>query len=119
MPKNMSFEEWSKRSGDLTKKLDAIPGYREWSHTSRASRRNDISYAVSCKVPKEEVALENAFEEAWYAYLWATAELHEEAYGYWPTFEMEEIETDDPRLDIYGSSDAPDKRAEERKTKKS
>ena len=97
----MTFEEYVKRSNALSEELDKIPGYREWSNNARASRRNEIAHAVNCKVSAEELGLKNKFEKAWHEYLWKTAELHNERYGDWPVFEMEEIESDDPKLDIY------------------
>lgn len=68
----------------------------------RASRRNEIAYMVSCKVPKNEAGLKLDIEEQYFDSLMETAREHEAIYGFWPTFEMEEIESDDPVLDIYG-----------------
>lgn len=68
----------------------------------RASRRNEIAYMVSCKVPKDEAELKSDIEEQYFDSLMETAREHEAIYGDWPTFEMEEIESDDPVLDIYG-----------------
>lgn len=67
-----------------------------------ASRKNKISYAVSAKVPKEEAGLKGDVEAKFYDSLVEQAKAHEKKYGFWPTFELEEIETDDPVLDIYG-----------------
>jgi hypothetical protein len=36
-----------------------------------------------------------------YDRLWKEAEDHVKKYGDWPVFENVEIESDDPRLDIY------------------
>ena len=98
----MSKNEYLKRSEALCDELEKIPGYKKWRASSRASRRNEISYAVSCKVPEEKAGLKGNMEKAWFNYLWKTAELHEEIYGFWPVFEAEELESDDPRLEIYG-----------------
>ena len=68
---------------------------------TRTSRLNDIIYAVSCRVPKEEAGLANTFESVFYDELTAEAQEHEKKYGCWPVFEIGEIEWDDPRLDIY------------------
>lgn len=114
----MTLQEYMKRCKALSEELNKIPGYKAWSLESRASRRNEIAYAVNCKVPKEEAGLKNAFEEAWYNYLWKNAELHVEKYGDWPVYEMEEIESDDPRLDRYSEADSAEKWAADRKAKR-
>ena len=67
----------------------------------RASRLNDIMYAVSCKVPKDEIGLKSEVEEMFHDDLIEEATAHEEKYGFWPVFEPLEIDYDDPRLDIY------------------
>lgn len=67
----------------------------------RVSRLNDITYAVNCKVPEKEIGLNSDIERMFYGRLVKEAEAHEKKYGFWPTFEMGEIESDDPRLDIY------------------
>lgn len=67
----------------------------------RASRLNQITYAVNCKVPKKKLGLKSEVEEEYYNSLISQAETHVEKYGYWPTFEMDEIDYDDPVLDIY------------------
>ena len=81
--------------------------------SARASRLNEITSAVNRKVPKDEAGLKEEFEEIYYARLWKEAEAHEKKHGFWPTFEMEEIESDDPVLDIY--KDPAEKWAGERK----
>lgn len=68
---------------------------------ARASRLNELTDAVNRKTPKAEAGLKEEFEEMYYDRLWKEAEDHEKKYGFWPTFEMEEIESDDPALDIY------------------
>ena len=67
----------------------------------KASRLNQITHAVNCKVPKEEIGLKNEVEETYYNSLIAQANEHVKQHGFWPTFDMDEIETDDPALDIY------------------
>ena len=67
----------------------------------RASRRNEIAYMVSCKVPKNEADLKSDIENEYFDSLMETAQEYEANYGAWPVFEMEEIESDDPVLDIY------------------
>ena len=67
----------------------------------RASRRNDIAYMVSGKVPKNEAGLKSDIERKYFDSLMEEAKAHEAKYGDWPAFEMEEIEYDDPVLDIY------------------
>ena len=76
---------------------------------SPTSRINQILYAVSCKVPKTEFGELTEQEAACYDGFWAEAEGHQERYGFWPTFEMGEIEYDDPVLDIYGRGDVVDR----------
>ena len=80
--------------------MDDKKFYAEFSKI-RASRLNQITYAVNCKVPKNEIGLKNEVEEEYYNRLIAQAEAHVKKFGDWPTFEMAEIETDDPVLDIY------------------
>ena len=118
MPKNMSTEEYLKRSKANYEKLSAIPGFKEWSSKTWTSRKNDIIHAVNCKVPSAEAGLNDKFERAYYEYLWKEAELHQEAYGFWPVFEMGEIESNDPRLDRYSESDSAENWAADRKTKR-
>lgn len=67
----------------------------------RGSRKNEIIAAVNRKVPKEKAGLKTEVEKIFYKRLWKEAAAHEKKYGNWPTFEMCEVETDDPRLDIY------------------
>ena len=69
-----------------------------------ASRLNDIMYAVSCGVPKDEIGLKTETEKTFYESLVDQAEAHKKKYGEYPVFEMAEIEYDDPRLDIYSDS---------------
>lgn len=92
MPKNMSLAEWGKRRAALSDAFHAIPGCREWAMKPLARRRNAIAMAVSSKIPMEKAGLKDNYEKAYYDYLWKDAELHMEAYGFWPTFEVEEIE---------------------------
>lgn len=68
------------------------------------SRVNQIIDAVNRRYPKEAIGVEPGEEESRYDSFWAEAEAHAERYGFWPTFEMGEIESDDPVLDIYGSA---------------
>lgn len=67
----------------------------------RGSRLNDIIAAVNNKVPKKDIKLEDAAEERFFDGLMAQAEAHVKKWGDWPVFDSVEIETDDPRLDIY------------------
>ena len=69
-----------------------------------ASRINRILYAVNCKVPKTEFGNLSEQEASCYDGFWKEAEEHQSKYGFWPVFEMSEIEYDDPALDIYGDS---------------
>lgn len=71
----------------------------------RGSRKNEIITAVNHKVPKKDAGLKTEVERIFYARLWKEAAAHEEKYGKWPVFDMCEIETDDPCMDIY--SDPP------------
>ena len=80
--------------------MDEKEYYRELGKI-RASRLNQITYAVNCKVPKEEIGLKSEVEEMYYDSLIKQANEHFEKYGFYPTFEMEEIDYDDPCLDIY------------------
>lgn len=67
----------------------------------RESRKNDIISAVNQKVPKKEAGLKTEVERVFFARLWREAVAHEKKYGKWPVFEVCEVETNDPRLDIY------------------
>lgn len=65
------------------------------------SRQNDIIRAVNCKVPKKDAGLKTEVEEMFYDRLWKEADALEKRGGVRPIFDTVEIETDDPRLDIY------------------
>lgn len=65
---------------------------------------NRIIYAVNCKVTMDELDLKTDVEKEAYKRFWAEAEAHEKKYGFWPVFEMAEIESDDPCLDIYNNA---------------
>ena len=69
----------------------------------RGSRKNDIIDAVNRKVPKDKAGLKSDVEKMFYDNLWAEAEALQKKYGDWPVFDMYEIESDDPRLDIYNN----------------
>ena len=77
------------------------------------SKLNVIIDAVNRKHSKEEAGLKNEFEEMFYDKLWKEAEEHVKKYEEWPVFEMGEIESEDPILDIY--KDPPGKWAADRK----
>lgn len=94
MPKNMSLSEWGKRSKALSDAFNAIPGAKDWFIASNARRRNAIAMAVSNKVPMNKAGLKDKMEQAYYDHLWKEAQLHQDAYGFWPTFDSEEIEYD-------------------------
>lgn len=66
-----------------------------------ARRRNEIVYMVNCLVPKEEAGLRNEAEIWWFGTLMEEATEMEKLYGKCPSFSMEEIDYDDPCLDIY------------------
>lgn len=80
------------------------------------TRLNEITRAINWKTPKAEVKLKTEVEEMFYDRGWDEAVAHEKKYGTWPTFEMGEIEYDDPVLDIY--KDPPEKWAQERKARR-
>lgn len=67
----------------------------------KASRENDIIMAVNKKIPKEEAGLNGEIESKYYDYLTEEADAYEKRGGVRPIFEAAEIESDDPRLDIY------------------
>ena len=70
----------------------------------KGSRLNEIIRAVNGKVPKDEIDLKSDVEEMFYDRTWKHASDHEKKYGKWPAFDMVEVETDDPVLDIYSES---------------
>ena len=69
----------------------------------RGSRKNEIICAVNRKLPPEQIPLKSQVEERFYQNLWTDAEAIARKYGFWPVYEMCEIETDDTILDIYTS----------------
>ena len=71
-------------------KLSSLPGSR-WNHVIRA---------VNGKIPKEEVE-PNEVESKLYDEMMAEADKYEKRGGVRPVFDTVEIETDDPKLDIY------------------
>lgn len=94
MPKNMSLAEWGNRSKAISEQFNAVSGYKQWLITSDARRRNAVAMAVSSKIPKDKAGLKDKMEQTYYDQLWKEAQLHQEAYGFWPTFAVEEIEYD-------------------------
>lgn len=101
MPKFMSFDDWKNQSDAIYDDFVKIPGCKDWDLDARGSLKNDIIRAVNSQVPKDQAGLKDDFQKAYYDYLWKSAELHKKAYGFWPVFDMYEMESDDPRLDIY------------------
>lgn len=69
----------------------------------KGSRKSEIAYMVSCKVPKSEANLKSDIENEYFDSLMETAKEHEAKYGFWPTFENSEIESEDPILNIYNN----------------
>ena len=72
-------------------------------NNTTARDRNRISTLVSCRVPKEEPDLNNTYEEMYFDLLMEQAEAHLIKYGFWPTYEMEELDYDDIP-DIYSNT---------------
>ena len=68
------------------------------------SKINRIIDAVNRRYPKEALGTLTADEDVWFDAILGNALEHQERYGCWPTFDMGEIEYDDPLLDIYGDS---------------
>ena len=75
--------------------------YMKGLHEISGSRKNEIIRAVNLKASKEEAELKGEVEEMFYNNLVAQAKEHEKKWGDWPVYEMCEIESDDPKLDIY------------------
>ena len=67
------------------------------------SRANEIIDAVNRKVPKDKAGLNTEVEEMFYDNMVAEADAYEKRGGVRPVFDMVEIETDDPVLDIYST----------------
>ena len=67
----------------------------------RGSRLNKIISAVNAKVPEEKIGLVSEVGKWFYDSLITQANEHVGKYGFWPVFDLCEIETDDPILDIY------------------
>lgn len=74
--------------------------YRLGLSKMTARRSNRIADAVNRKIPMEEAGLQNEVERRYYKEVWREAEAHQEKYGDWPVFEMDEIEWEDVP-DIY------------------
>lgn len=68
-----------------------------------ASRLNEIADAVNKKTPKAKAGLKGEIESKFYDNLWKQAMTVQKKFGDWPVYEMQEIETDDPKLDIYSA----------------
>lgn len=66
-----------------------------------ASRINVILKAVNEKKALKESDAKSEVEKMLYERTMKEARTHEQKYGKWPVFEMCEIESDDPALDIY------------------
>lgn len=64
-------------------------------------RKNAIIAAVQSRTPKEMAGLQDEVESWFFDSLVKQAEDHVKKYGFYPTFELCEIESDDPVLDIY------------------
>ena len=64
------------------------------------NRRNAIVRLVNEGIPKERAQL-NDVEGRFYDGMIQQKEKCEKEYGYTPTFELEELDYDDPTLDIY------------------
>jgi hypothetical protein len=67
------------------------------------SRWNAVISAVNENVPKDKAGLMNEAEEALYDEIKAEADALEKRGGVRPVFDMVEIESDDPALDIYNT----------------
>ena len=76
--------------------------YRELGKI-RASRLNEITRAVNNKVSKAKAGLKGEIESRYFDSLWKQAMDVQAKYGEWPVFEMEELESDDPKLNIYSA----------------
>ena len=77
---------------------------KEYEKARRAlpgSRWNAVISAVNSKIPKEEAGLKGEVEEKLYDNIKAEADALEKRGGVRPVFDMVEIESDDPSLDIY------------------
>lgn len=68
-----------------------------------ASRLNEITRAVNEKTPKAKAGLKGEVESKFYDNLWKQAMAVQKKFGDWPVFEMAEIESEDPKLDIYSA----------------
>lgn len=55
-------------------------------------RKNSIIAAVTCKMPEMKIQLETEVERMFYQRLWKEAEAHLEKYGFWPTFDLYELD---------------------------
>ena len=67
------------------------------------SRWNTIIDAVNKNIPKDKAGLRNEAEEDLYDNMKAEADAYEKRGGVRPVFDMVEIESDDPVLDIYST----------------
>ena len=54
--------------------------------------KNSIITAVTCKRTDLEAYLESEVERMFYQHLWKEAEAHLEKYGFWPVFDLCELD---------------------------
>ena len=76
---------------EIMKAITALPG----------SRWNTVISAVNQQIPKEKAGLKGEAEENLYDKIKAEADKLEKRGGVRPVFDMVELESDDPALDIY------------------
>lgn len=77
--------------------------FRDGFYKMSGRETNRLLYAVNCKVPMEEMEFKSEIEREAFKRFWEEAEALHKKYGFWPVFEMCEIEWDDPCLNIYNS----------------
>ena len=83
--------------------------------SSRAMNR--IIRHINSRSPKKTCDITNRAEEEFFDNVLDEAERHLEKYGFWPVFELCEIDYDDPILDIY-PQDSIEQHKEERRRKR-
>ena len=96
------------------------PGSREYIielGKMPARRLNEIIMMVERRTPKEEASLCSETEEIYFDRLMESAVEHEKKYGFWPAFQLWELDHDDPALDIYPEG-SPEEHLKERREKR-
>lgn len=82
--------------------FDELPLKSDFENETLSNRQMEsMIRAINDKVSVYDYVFRSPREREFYENVWNEAEAHEKKYGFWPCFELPEIDWDDPRLDIY------------------